>query len=628
MKELIALLLLLLSSVNTPATSQLDDSLVVANPVGKGETFLAGVYMYKGSDWNAENMDPHFSYLSGLGINLLHINSMNYHNSDQGEVLALAKRHGFKIIYQIDSAYFTGTVQQSKVDTAIVEINKYLNDDAVIAFSVKEEPSEGFIDALMDYYEEIYTQSGHTEIPFFLLHNQTGASEKVKDEYFDYSYLPVITGSDRYAFRFRFTSDIGYMTTPSAAFNFMNSETIGFPLFYNNRVQGQSFIGVVTSNANQITQTKDKLAGFAGCTVAQVDNGTCTRYNRWHTLAVNNNHGLSPGPNPGEITAWSHYRPPHNAMSAQTWLAVANGSQALLAWSAQMSAGNFLGLLEQPGQAHYSLLEYSEVIEELKPFGYVLNRMSTFSSSPSLQPQFDNRPSSDDSRIHEKRFNLEGHGGEIVALVNTVIGQWNGSNKNWLADSDNYRLDANGEILSQDYQPFTTPEDISLSTSENVYDLETGESITSLTLRPGGGKLLFVGTQTELDEIRNASGLDKIVMVDSETSVTGYYYINYGKTLQPNTNYELFVSARELTGEETTLGVKYLAYDSSDALVESGHIIPWGSELEETETVLSGTFNVTNQNVEYIRIAYYKSNKQAQPDNTLVIENSWVDKHL
>lgn len=626
MKELIALLLLMLSSVTAPATSQLDNSLRVDNPTG-GEVFLAGVYMYKSSDWTAENMETHLGYLASLGINLLHINSLNYYGSDQREVLALAKQHNMKIIYQIDSAYFTGTVQQSKVEEAISEINKYIDDDTVIAFNVKEEPSEGFIDELMAYYQEIYLQSGHTKIPFFLLHNQAAASEKIKEVYHDSPYLPVITGSDRYGFRFNFTSANGYIATPSKAFSFLNSSTIGFPLFYGNRVQGQSFIGAITSNANQVTYSKEQLASFAGCTVVEVDNGTCTRYNRWYSLATNNNHGLSLGPNPGEITAWSHYRPPHNAMSAQTWLAVANGSQATLAWSAQIGASNYIGLVESPGVGHYSLLEYSKTIGELKPFGYVLNRMHAYSTG-TLQPQFVNRPSTDNSGIYERRFDLEGYAGDLVVLVNTVIGQWNGSNKDWLQDSDNYRIDSNGEVVTQDYQAFTSPEIVSISTNEAVYDLETGELINEVSIRPGGGRLLFVGTEEELNRLRNASGLDTVVMVGSELDVTSYYYINYDKTLQPNTNYELFVNARELPGEETTLGVKYLAYDSSNTLVESGNIIPWGSQLEETETVFSGTFNVTNPNVAYIRIAYYKVNNQISPGNTLVIKASWLNRLL
>lgn len=508
MKSFLALLLLLLASQSIAIPEPPNKSLVVKNSSGTGEVFLGGVYMYKSVDWTKEIMEDHFNLLSSLGVNLIHINSLNYYQSSGEEVLALAKLHNMKIIYQIDSAYFTGSVEQSKVEQAISVINKYIDDDTFIGFNVKEEPSEGFIDALMDYYQEIYLQSGIEHIPFFLLHNQTSASNKVKDEYSEFPYIPAITGTDRYMFRFHITSGNGYIMTPKKVFSTHNSSNIGFPFFYNNRVQNQSFVGVITSNANQKTFSKETLASFAGCTVTQIDAGTCTKYNRWYSLAESNNQGLSLGANPGEITSWSHYRPPHNAMAAQTWLAIANGSQAVMAWSAQPTPSAFRGLVEN-GAPHYTFIEYSNVLNEVRDLGWVANRMVPKYTTETFSAEYINQPSYYNSDLYERRFSIEGINGDVVVLVNTLVGTWNGSNRNTLSLTDNYRLDENGEVIPEDYTPFYAAESIRLSSGENVYDIKTGELLSNneLTIDPGMGRFLFVGTEAQLTKLRNAAGL-------------------------------------------------------------------------------------------------------------------------
>ena len=111
-------------------------------------------------------------------------------------LIALSEKYKFKIIFQIDGRYlYNPTLEEAraKAACAIPIINKYKDHPNVLAFSVREEPSIGLMDALMEYYRTVRASS---DAPFHLLLNW---SETVKYK-FDQSVMPIVMGTDRYDF--------------------------------------------------------------------------------------------------------------------------------------------------------------------------------------------------------------------------------------------------------------------------------------------------------------------------------------------------------------------------------------------------------------------------------------------
>ncbi|TQV89543.1 hypothetical protein [Aliikangiella coralliicola] len=121
--------------------------------------------------------------------------------------------------------------------------------------------------------------------------------------------------------------------------------------------------------------------------------------------------------------------------------------------------------------------------------------------------------------------------------------------------------------------------------------------------------------------------------VTDETSFSSYYKINYGISLSPNKTYKVYVEARELENEDSNIGVRYLAFNSQNQIIETKDIpgVVWGTELTNNFQFVTSDeskFNVSHPDVAYIRIAIYRPNKNTKPDNTIVLRNVWVEEIL
>ncbi|OUS25583.1 hypothetical protein A9Q99_20560 [Gammaproteobacteria bacterium 45_16_T64] len=121
--------------------------------------------------------------------------------------------------------------------------------------------------------------------------------------------------------------------------------------------------------------------------------------------------------------------------------------------------------------------------------------------------------------------------------------------------------------------------------------------------------------------------------VSDQTRFSSYYKINYGLSLSPNKRYKVHVEARELEGEDSTIAVRYLAFNDQHQVIEASDVngVTWGAELTKEfqfVTTEDSIFNVERSDVSYIRIAIYRPNKSVSPDNEIVLRNVWVEEVL
>jgi hypothetical protein len=244
-------------------------------------------------------------------------------------------------------------------------------------------------------------------------------------------------------------------------------------------------------------------------------------------------------------------------------------------------------------------------------------------------------------------FSLASYNAHITVLVNGDIGTWaNDSKTTFLNDSQTYRIDSNGELI--DYTPYTTARTITLTNQQSslgsMYDLATGQLIGSnsgtIDLEPGQGKIVWIGSQSDLNDIRLAcgfTGLTKLVgYMNGSTQLPHHIrsvypvdnlsnsstYAVKSQDIEKGRRYRLHVTASSTDG--ATLGVYKYGFDSSWQIVST---IPlsigiWNNTLNSTpQTFTSDEFEINDASVATARVYYYRSNQTG----TLKIHDSWLE---
>jgi hypothetical protein len=121
-----------------------------------------------------------------------------------------------------------------------------------------------------------------------------------------------------------------------------------------------------------------------------------------------------------------------------------------------------------------------------------------------------------DPKIATKVFDLPGVSGRVLVLVNTDIGTWPGNSVASLSENRTdipFIIDGLGTLVG--YQPKTAPAQVGFTTtlSGTPYEISSGSPITgrSVSLKPGEGMFVFIGSAAELTEIRTNSGMGRRV---------------------------------------------------------------------------------------------------------------------
>ena len=99
----------------------------------------------------------------------------------------------------------------------------------------------------------------------------------------------------------------------------------------------------------------------------------------------------------------------------------------------------------------------------------------------------------------------------MVILHNANVGTWGANSRAFFSDKDDIRIDAKGDMVG--YTPFTGKQDVEFSVkgSGKVFDFASGKEMTladgkgKAEILPGGGTMLFIGTQQEFDRLKAAA---------------------------------------------------------------------------------------------------------------------------
>ena len=400
---------------------------------GAGEQFLGGMYVYTGLLPNLAQeqgipyetyLDTYFKNLTDKGFNLFYISAGNF-----DPLIALSEKYKFKIIFQIDGCYlYNPTLEEAraKAACAIPIINKYKDHPNVLAFSVREEPSIGLMDALMEYYRTV--RASVPDAPFHLLLNW---SDTVKYK-FDQSVMPIVMGTDRYTFWGWEWSGGGYASTPAFALKTYNHEMDFFRA--PSDASGSLYQAVFTTSFwLETIREADVLAKHPN------------EYPRVKELVALGNQGWK-DLGGGRWMYVRYYNPPPNATKAMIWLSVLGGANIIMEWTAipttqatrdmyekkqylQQDIPNTVGGVHNPGldnKGTYELTEYSDTFRKLQDYGWIINRMRV---SPSQNIVTTSNP-----KVLAKPFDVPGFRGKVIVLVNTDIGTWP-HNSPWLSVS-------------------------------------------------------------------------------------------------------------------------------------------------------------------------------------------------
>jgi hypothetical protein len=604
----------------------------INNPEGIGEIFLGGVYIYANSYGDKVTMDAHLRHLAQNGITHVYLTtSTSMTDPTMSEVITMCEKYGLRISFQIESAYISSIndFTTSKAQAAANFINAY-DTSAVLAYSVREEPPsntpDSFIDSLLNHYANITSYCTNydstTPAPMYLLQSNISAIEDANAN--TSGQQPIATGADRYFVRWHF-SDIGYIATPSKVLA-LQGQSNGFPAFLAETQSDQYFTAVFTCNTQQETYTKSYLQSTYP-----------TKYSRWLTLAQNDNQGLSEdGDN---IKIWSFYSPPKNLIRATMWQTIAFGSHGIMNWSCNPTPGSssFNGLLGPDFKGGDAFDEFTSTVRELQPYAWIINRMS-----PSTNDGVTNDPT---SLIWDGNFSLSNYTAHITVIVNGDVGTWaNDSKTTFLNDSQTYRIDSDGELI--DYTPYTTARTVTLTNQQtnmgSMYDLSTGQLIGSTSgtvdLEPGQGKFIWIGSQSNLEEIRllcGFAGLTKLVgYMKGATEIpqdirtiwpVDEFFANSGhivksQDVELDQRYRLHITASSPDG--TQLGAYLSLYDSSWQPVGGSQIGIWNKSLSSSpQTFISDTFRVDSSEAAHARVHFYRTNRSG----TLNIQDAWLE---
>ncbi len=451
--------------------------------------------------------------LTGKGFNLFYVAA----GESFDDWLRLSEKYKFKLIVQLDFAYMTKPTHEEitrKAPAAIKFIKAHKDHPNILAFSVREEPSISDMKALDEYFGLI--KAAVPDAPLHLLMHRRDTLTYALQQ------VPLVSGTDRYAFWGWDASAGGYAATPFSALNWFKNDMDAYAQYAR---RANSHFEAVFSTAVTV--------GVASA--EEVRDGSFGDYERILRLARNNNQGWTTL-GQDRFRYIKYYRPPQNCTSAMVWLSVYNGAKSLLHWSGNptdaiqqdiilkelyrandsslaansqdvatdLARGTFtMQIFGSDNRGTYMLDEFSMAVRELQPYGWIINRMEP---SPA-----DNDLSVSDERAAIRAFELPGDRGKVFVLVNYDVGSWGASSvRSLVGRDDDFSIDAQGNVVG--YRALTQPRSINLKSTlaKQVFRLADGKPIDEgnhIEVRPGGGDLLFIGDPAELAAIRQLSGL-------------------------------------------------------------------------------------------------------------------------
>ena len=493
-------------------------------PSTQPKPFYMGVYLY---DYQLERVaaEQHQDYFQFLETQLkalqAHgVNAVYWGSADRGRFareIKLFAQYGISIIPQLDFAYYnpkwTDAQMASDAKAAADFINQYAKEPNIIAFSVREEIPQSGVNGLARYYAAILALA--PEARFQLTNNNLGAATDIPAPY------PAIMGAELYAFWWEFYSS--YLATPGYSLDWVRQEADRY--YWQSVKRDADFSLVVTQGGAMMPARANEYAGDGPMTFPVTKEEQEKARQRVREFAAQGRMGWSEFDSPSgkRYNVWRYYRLPQNAMRALAWTAVLQGAKSVFVWSASPLEKKNLetdfkkaALAEKPagwvtwttltgvhaGQANPQFDEFAEAAREIHPYEDIIPRMSRTKES---------LVQSDQKNIFHNSFALPKLQGRVVVIYNANIGTWPGGSAATFKDSDDVRIDDDGNLVG--YKPFDQPLPVHFSlknaaANAGVYDVKTGSSLTptdsqyTVKIAPGSGDIIFIGSQEEMHTLR------------------------------------------------------------------------------------------------------------------------------
>lgn len=393
-------------------------------------------------------------------------------------------------------------------DIAVPFIKRYRVHPNVVDFLVMEEPGPQELEALREYYQEIFKQL--PDAPIMILYNRLEVSQADKDNLY-----PRATGSDIYPFRGAGPAKVSGIRSPGAALEYYSSRMNAFQQLAQQR--GQSFEAVFSSFAvrRMGMLPEDLRKSYYG---AKDEAERQAAFERDLRQAKAGNRGFSLTQD-GKIQQWFRYWAPPRYVTTLSWLSLAQGadSMAVYAWAGTSrrttTKGRQLSLqmLDDDRKSTRGLDEFAAFAKQIRPFGKLMRSVSR-DVIPFVSPRDGDdtveTPPSANAVLHGlpqdvvwNAFSVPRYRGKMVVLVNTLAGIWSeGKSPVQLQENHLFRIGDTGELI--DFTPITQNRIVECklnSVRGDVFDLFTGQKIPvnsqgelKLEMEPGSGRILFL----------------------------------------------------------------------------------------------------------------------------------------
>jgi len=224
---------------------------------------------------------------------------------------------------------------------------------------------------------------------------------------------------------------------------------------------------------------------------------------------------------------WKYYRLPENCLKACAWSSVLEGAKLFFVWSyspltkALLAMGNIekqatLGatksnvvwwtLAGRPGMPNRHLAELAELSGEIRAYEKIITRMAKIRSlTVKTEPK----------NTFGQAFRIPTRPGVVLVLHNANVGTWPENSRHFFRKTDKIFVNDEGDLVG--YVPhreplpiaFSCPEELvqAAGKADGVFDLATGREIVgadgeySVSVRPGSGVLVFLGTHEEASQL-------------------------------------------------------------------------------------------------------------------------------
>ena len=484
-----------------------------------------GVYIYdyafkrtaknNGEDFKAF-VEKHFRILQEHHVNGIHLTVSGADGQDFREIwLPLMKKYGIKAYLQLDFAYFcierpfwSEKEEDRRLELAAKFIREFQHEPMIMGFSVREEIPQKHVNSLARFYMNL--QSKVPGFKIITLHNNLGAAKDhpVPD--------PTVLGTDRYCFWWEFSGD-GYLASPASALNWLRTDADRY--YQEAAKRGADYLFVVTANRYISCRTqakwqerfkqKPKMLG-------KVELFSKERRFGWNPCRAGDEN---------LIWFWKYYAPPANCTRAMIWTGILEGAKAVLFYSyspaekkfetetpeqfvirsynttkREIFEGSWLTLASRPGVPNQAWEEFAATAEELAPYSRLICLMTKLPDSPVTTDT--------KKKIFNRAFMIPTRRGKVVILHNANVGAWGHDSRSFFKDSDDIRIDENGNLTG--YTPFTGKQEVEFSVkgSAPVFDFASGKEIElsngkgKTGILPGGGTVLFIGSRQEFERVK------------------------------------------------------------------------------------------------------------------------------